>query len=166
MLLLWSPNSEALAELSKPGSIELSFVKMNILGVDALNPSSRTRKNRLAWPRRHVAGRLWPEGKGPNVLKDKDSGFSAPNSPLDQERKDQPVTPNVPEQTEAERPPSPVGSFEEPDMFPGSEAENVVKLHGSVPVVLPNEEVTPSFRYKNMAAEACSSLFYIWRYVI
>ncbi|KAF8601574.1 hypothetical protein BDV93DRAFT_558404 [Ceratobasidium sp. AG-I] len=154
VLLLWSPNAEALVELSKPGSIELSFVKMNILGVDALSPSSRSRKNRLAWPRRHVAGKLWLEGEEPNVIKDKDSGFSAPESPVDQEKvDDEPVTPGVAEQTEGERPPSPVGSFEDPEMFPGSEAENVVKLHGSVPVTLSNGEVTPSFRYKNMAAE-------------
>lgn len=135
---------------------------MNILGIDALSPSSRTRKNRLAWPRRHAGGKLWPEGEGPSVLKDKDSGFSAPESPIDQEQTDdEPVTPGAPEQTEGERPPSPAGSFEEPEMFPGSEAENVVKLHGSVPVALSNGEVTPSFRYKNMAAEVCSSLVYL-----
>lgn len=137
---------------------------MNILGIDALSPSSRTRKNRLAWPRRRADGKFWPEGENPNVLKDDDSGFGAPESPVDQAKPDdEPDVPDVLEGDagEGERPPSPIGSFEEPEMFPGSEAENVVKLHGSVPVALSDQEVTPSFRYKNMAAEVCSFLIYI-----
>ncbi|KAG9077399.1 hypothetical protein FS749_010728 [Ceratobasidium sp. UAMH 11750] len=144
MLLLWCQNTEALAELSKPESIELSFVRTNILGIDALSPSSRTRKNRLVWPRRHVAGRVWVEGEVPKFPTD--SGYG-------HETESETSTPEECQQPEGERPPSPAGSFEE-DMFPGAaDAENVVKLCGSVPVALSSEPVGPSFRYKNIAAE-------------
>ncbi|KAG8747714.1 hypothetical protein FRC10_011841 [Ceratobasidium sp. 414] len=149
MLLLWCQNAEALAELSKPESIELSFVRTNILGVDALSPSSRTRKNRLVWPRRHIAGRVWLEGEAPKSPTD--SGYG-------RETESEPSTPEECQQPESERPASPVGSFEE-DMFPGAaDAENIVKLCGSVPVALSSGIVGPSFRYKNIAAEVRHSV--------
>ncbi|QRV81924.1 hypothetical protein RhiJN_09939 [Ceratobasidium sp. AG-Ba] len=152
VLMLWSPNSEALAELSKPESIELSFVRTNVLGVDALSPSSRTRKNRLVWPRKHVAGRLWPEGEAPISPTNSKPGTSVPEA-QEGEKENGALALGVPEQSEGERPPSPAGSFED-DMFPGAaDAENVVKLTGSVPVALSSGPVGPSFRYKNIAAE-------------
>ncbi|KAG9122609.1 hypothetical protein FRC07_000947 [Ceratobasidium sp. 392] len=147
VLLLWCPNAEALAELSKPESIELSFVRTSILGVDALTPSSRLRKNRLVWPRRHVAGRVWPEGKAPRSPTD--SGYGATES---QETETEPPTPGECSQ-EDERPPSPTNSFEE-NMFPGAvDAENIVKLCGLVPAALSSGTMGPSFRYKHIATE-------------
>ncbi|KAG8705885.1 hypothetical protein FRC08_001397, partial [Ceratobasidium sp. 394] len=144
MLLLWCQNAEALAELSKPESIELSFVRTNILGIDALSPSSRTRKNRLVWPRRHVAGRVWIEGEAPKAPTDSGYGHDSESETS---------TPEECQQPEGERPPSPADSFEE-DMFPGAaDAEKIVKLCGSVPIALSSGPVGPSFRYKNIAAE-------------
>ncbi|KAG8680948.1 hypothetical protein FRC09_017858, partial [Ceratobasidium sp. 395] len=146
VLLLWCPNAEALAELSKPGSIELSFVRTNILGVDALSPSSRTRKNRLVWPKRHVAGRIWPEGEAPNPPIELEYDVTE-----NIETKIDPPTLEKSPQPEGKRLTSPTGSFED---FPGAaDAENIVKLCGSVPVALSSGNMGPSFRYKNIAAE-------------
>ncbi|KAG8692279.1 hypothetical protein FRC09_011335 [Ceratobasidium sp. 395] len=135
VLLLWSDHSEVLAELAKPESTELSFVRTSILGSDALVPTNRVRKNRQVWPERPVTGRLWADEEGEKA------GF---------QRRD---AINVPILTRGDSEDS-NASMEDIKQFPGeADAGHIAKLHGTVPVALSEGKVTPSFRYQNIAIE-------------
>ncbi|KAG9081066.1 hypothetical protein FRC07_014674, partial [Ceratobasidium sp. 392] len=141
MLLLWSDHPEILAELAKPNSIELSFIRTSILGSDALVPTHRVRKNRQVWPQKPVVGRVWADDEDEKVSSRKDDVAYVPILHRGDSK-------------EGDDLPSPTPSMEDIKQFPGeADAGHVVKLHGTVPVALSEGKVTPSFRYQNIAIE-------------
>ncbi|QRV75592.1 hypothetical protein RhiJN_03607 [Ceratobasidium sp. AG-Ba] len=145
VLLLWSDHQEALAELAKPGSVELSILRTNILGSDALVPTSRARKNRRVWPERDVIGVMWTEEGSKKVGSNPDDAASVPIL-----------------HREEENPSSPTLSEDEVKELPGQPgAGHLAVLHGSVPVAVSEGKVTPSFRYQNIAIEASIFSLYL-----